>query len=445
VSGSRPPLRVIESGGPPRPLLAPALELAALGAGLTLAMALIGALPVLHQRLGAFQALYAIGFAFLGLALLRMSRYAAVPRTGVIVLTVALAARVPLLFAAPSLSDDVYRYVWEGTVIAHGGNPYAQAPDDPGLAALRDLEIHPRVNHPELAAIYPPLAEAGFALVAAIAPSVFAFKLWVLLHDLLLVLVLLALLRREGRPPLAAIAYAWNPLVIVEFAGSGHNDPTAMLWLAVAWLLARRHPALSALALGAGALVKLVPLVTLPLFLARWPWRARLTVLGVLVPGLGLFWALTRDADSGLAAYWSRWRNNELVFHVLEGGLGFERARFAALAIVGGAILWALWRRRETLAASRLVLRMATVVAPVVHPWYLGWTLIAEPLRPSAPWLLFSLTAVLNYGVLATPAEGRDFHLSLGGRAIEYGLPLALAAALAAWRRLRAARPPGRL
>jgi hypothetical protein len=444
VSGSRPPLRLIEDGGRPRVPLAPAFELAALGTGLTLAMALIGALPGLQQRLGAFQALYVIGFAFLGLTLLRMSRFVTVPRTGMIVVAVAFAARVPLLFAPPSLSDDVYRYVWEGTVIAHGANPYAQAPDDPRLAALRDREIHPRVNHPEIATIYPPLAEAGFALVAAIAPSVFGFKLWVLLHDLLLVLVLLALLRREGQPPLAAIAYAWNPLVIVEYAGSGHNDPTAMLWLAVAWLLAPRRPVLSALALGAGALVKLAPLVTLPLFFARWPWRARLAALAVLLPGLGLFWALTRGADSGLTAYWSRWRNNELVFHALERWLGFEQARFAALVLVAGAILWALWQRRETIAASRLVLRVATVVAPVVHPWYLGWTLMAEPLRPSAPWLLFSLTAVLSYGVLATPAEGRDFHLSLGGRAIEYGLPLALAAALAAWRRLRAARQGGR-
>jgi len=112
VPDPRPPLRVIEGGGRPRPPIGRALELAALGAGLTLTMALAGAMPGWHARLGAFQVLYSIGFAFMGLVLLRLRRYAAVPHTGWIVLAVALAARVPLLFAAPSLSDDVYRYVW---------------------------------------------------------------------------------------------------------------------------------------------------------------------------------------------------------------------------------------------------------------------------------------------------------------------------------------------
>lgn len=438
MSDPRPPLEVIAGGGRPRPPLGAALELAALGAGLTLAMALIGAMPDLTRRLGAFQALYAIGFAFLGLALLRMRRYAAIPHTGWIVLAVALAARIPLLFAPPSLSDDVYRYVWEGRVLAHGGNPYTQAPADPALEDLRDRTIHPRVNHPELATIYPPFAEAGFALVAAVSPTVLAMKLWVVLHDLLLIAVLLALVRQAGGPPLAVAAYAWNPLPIVEYAGSGHNDPTAMLWLAVAWWLVRRRPVASALALGAGVLVKLAPLIALPLFVVRWPWRARIAALTVLAAGLGAFWALTRHADSGLTAYWSRWRNNELIFHVLERGLGFEPARLAALGLVAGAVAWTLWRARGVLAGSRIVLRVATVVAPVVHPWYLGWVLMAEPFRPSAPWLLLSLTAVLNYGVFATPAEGRAFHLPLGWRVVEYGLPLALAAALALRRRWRA-------
>lgn len=438
---TRPPLRLIEGGGRPHPPFAAALELAALGSGLVLVMTLIGAIPDLRARLGAFQALYAIGFGFLGLALARMPRYAAVPHAGMIVFAVAVAARVPLLLAPPSLSDDVHRYVWEGRVIVHGANPYTHAPSHPALAPLRDDGIHPRINHPELATIYPPLAEAGFALVAALSPTVLAFKIWVVLHDLALVLALLALLGRERGPPLAAAAWAWNPLVIVEYTGNGHNEPTALLWLAMAWLLLPRRPALSALALSAAVLVKLAPLVALPFFVARWTRRARFTALAVLAPGLLAFWALTRGADSGLGAYWSRWRNNELAFHVLERLLGFEPARFAALALVAAAIAWGLWRGLGTFAGSRFALRVATLVAPVVHPWYLGWVLVAEPLRPSAPWLLLSLTAVLNYGVFAAPAEGGDFHLPLAGRAVEYGLPLALAVALALWRRARAARP----
>jgi len=81
-------------------------------------------------------------------------------------------------------------------------------------------------------------------------------------------------------------------------------------------------------------------------------------------------------------------------------------------------------------------------VSPVVHPWYLGWALLFEPLAPSAPWLLLSLTAILNYGLLAPPAAGRDFHLPLAWRWVEYGAPLALGL-LAAVRAVRRSPPAG--
>jgi hypothetical protein len=377
----------------------------------------------------------------MAITLIRRRRFEVLPRTGLIVLAVALAARVPLLLAAPTLSDDVYRYVWEGRVLVAGGNPYVQSPDDPALVSLRDREIHSRVNHPELATIYPPLAEAGFALVASLSDTVRAFKIWVLLHDMALILVLLRLFGRAGAGPLAVIAYAWNPLVIVEYAGSGHCDPTGILWLALAWLLLERRPAWSAVAFAAAVLVKLAPLVILPFFWRSWPGRTRAISAALLAAGLAVYAGLSRSPHSGLAAYWDRWRNNELVFHVLERGLGgFDAARFAVGGLIVLAILWAWRRYADGLDASRAVLRVATVAAPVVHPWYLGWTLMFEPRRPSAPWLLLSLTAVLNYGVLVSPVEGRDYHLSVGWRAVEYGVPLACALILGAWRRRASAR-----
>jgi Glycosyltransferase family 87 len=438
VSGTRPPPRPADPGPSSHASLSRALELAALGAGLTLTTTFIAGVRDPMHALGTYQALYAVAFTFFGLAVWQVRRFAGLPHAGAIVMAVAIAARMPLLFTGPSLSDDLYRYVWEGRVIVHGGNPYAQSPADPALAPLRDRTIHPRVNHPELATIYPPLAEAEFALVARISATVRAFKFWVVLHDLALIAVLMRLLKRQGSGAIAAIAYAWNPLVIVEFAGSGHMDPMAMLWLAVAWLACDRRPVLSALALAAGVLIKLAPLVALPFFLRRWPWRARVTAGLTLAVGLGWFWMLTRGASSGLQAYWSRWRNNELVFYVLEHGLGgFDAARAAALAIVAVAVVLALIRHREVIPASRLSMRVATVVSPVVHPWYLAWVMMFEPFRPSAPWLLLSLTAVLNYGVFAAPAEGRSYHLPVAWRVVEYGLPLILAFVLVLVHRVR--------
>jgi hypothetical protein len=425
----------VEGGAGHAPITA-ALEFTALGAGLTLVMVLLGRLPSWFHDLGTFQALFALAFGFFALALLRIRRYQRLPHAGLAVLAVATAARLALLPAAPSLSGDLYRYVWEGRVIAHGGNPYRQSPDDPALAALRDPAIYPNINHKGLATIYPPLAEAGFALVARISPTVTAFKLWVVLHDLALVLVLIVWAARRGVSPVPVIAYAWNPLVLVEYAGSGHNDAVALLWLVLAVALARERPALSALALVAGALTKLAPLVALPFLARRWTSGARLLAAVLLTAGLGWFLAAARGANSGLHAFWSAWSNNELAFHYLQWAAGsFAAARGVALALFAGLVAWALVRIPCEARATRVALRSALLLSPVLHPWYLGYALVFEPLGPSAPWLLLSLTAVLNYGVLSAPALGRDFHLPLAWRWLEYGAPLALAALLALLRR----------
>jgi hypothetical protein len=435
VSARRPALRLIRGGGAAAgeaAPLGPALEFSALGIGLTLVVSLLARMPSWFRGLGAFQSLFLVGFAFFALAVVLRRRYERLPHVGLAMFAVAFATRALLAPLPPSLSGDLYRYVWEGRVLLAGEDPYTRAPDDARLEALRDRVIWPQVNHPELATIYPPLAEAGFALVARLSPTVTAFKLWVALHDLALVAVLMAWTRRLGAGPLAALVYAWNPLVLIEYAGTGHNDPTAMLWLALAFLLAESRPAWSAAALALGCLVKLAPLAALPFLLRRWPWRARAIALLALAAGLGVFWMKTRAAYSGLAAYWGAWRNNELAFHYLDRWLGgYAPARTAALALVAAAAAWAWWKRRDAARATRLVVRSGAVLSPVLHPWYLGWALMFEPLGASLPWLAFSATAVLNYGVFSTPVEGRSFHLPLAWRWIEYGVPLALAAALA--------------
>ena len=436
-----PRLRVIERGEKTAPQWGPALELAALGVGLTLTVAWLGRLPTWHYNLGAFQGLFALAFAFYGLALLRLRRYAPVPRAGLAVLAVAIATRAALLPVTPSLSGDVYRYIWEGRVALHGGNPYQQSPLDPALAPLRERAVYPQVEHPQLSTIYPPLALAGFALVAAVSQTVGAFKLWVTLHDLALVLLLLAWARRRGESAVPVIAYAWNPLVLVEYAGSGHHDPTGILWLVAALMLLERRPVLSALALAAGALVKLAPLVVAPFLFRRWPWRARLLALAALGAGLALYWSQTRGSASGLVAYWRTWRNNQLLFHYLERWTGsFDQARLLALALVAGALVCAWLRGWSVERAARLGLGAGLLVSPAMHPWYLGWVLVFEPLGPSVFWVLLSLTAILNYGLFATPEAGRDFHLPLAWRWVEYGIPALAALTLTALRTRRPRR-----
>jgi hypothetical protein len=417
------------------------LRLAALGTGLVLTAVLAARLPSWRSELGTFQALFVVAFAFYALAVKVAARLEPT-RVGILtVLLVAVATRVALLPVSPTLSDDLYRYVWEGRVVTHGGNPYRSGPLAPALERLRDRELFPRVNHPELASVYPPLAMAGFALVARVSPTVWAMKLWVILHDLALVACVLAW-ARPGRTSLgAALAYAWNPLVLVEYAGTGHNDPTAMLWLVLALIWAERSPIASAMALAVGVLVKLAPLAALPFLLRRWPWRARLTSLLMLGVGLGGYWLATRGPDSGLSAYWRTWLNNELAFHYLAAWTGRpDIARLLALGVATAVAVMAWTAAWDATRAARALLRTGVLVSPVAHPWYFGWVLVLEPLtggvRASfAPWALLSATCILSYGLFAPPREGGAYHLPLAWRWLEYGAPLALAAGIARFAR----------
>lgn len=385
-------------------------------------------------ELGALQALAFVSFAALAAILARSPRWR-LPHGVALVTVVALALRLCVIARPPELSDDLFRYVWDGRVLAAGVDPYAFAPADTALAALRDSAVHARINHPHLRTIYPPLAEAGFAFAHFALPGVTGMKVWVLLHDVALCALLALWCLRRGGSALPAVAYAWNPLVVIEYAGSGHHDPTALLPLALAFYLAEKRPALSALAFAAAVLGKLLPLVALPMLWRAWPWRARAVAAAVTGAGLALFAWRALGRSSGLQAYAATWRNNELAFHYAALWMGEPAARLAAAVVVALVALAAARGMKDAALAARAALRTALLAGPVMHPWYLGWTIVWEPLAPSWPWLLLCALALLNYGVFAPPAEGGAFHLSVSWRWIEYGLPLLLAVSLRLFRR----------
>ena len=400
---------------------------------------LLGRIGDWRAELGRFQVLMLLAFAAYALAIWQRRRWWALPRAGAFVVLVALAMRAAVFPVSPTLSDDVYRYAWEGRVLASGGNPYMHAPSDTALAHLREREVYPRVNHPGLRAIYPPLAEAGFALVARTWFSLIAFKLWVVLHDLVLCAVLAWWCARRGGSAWDAIAYAWNPLVVAEYAGNAHHDPTGILWLVLALAAAERRPWSSALALIGSVMVKLVALSALPFLARAWPMRVRVVGGLALAGALAVYVWLARGPGSGLEAFASHWRHNDALFGLAAQAWGDSGARLVAALAVGAVMVIALWRRLPAAAGTQAVLRAGLLFGPVLHPWYLGWVLALEPLAPSPAWLLLSCTALLGYGVFSVPAEGGAYHPGPGWRVVEFGLPalLALGLALRARRRRR--------
>jgi hypothetical protein len=385
-------------------------------------------------------------------------------------LACALVFRLVAAAGEPLLSDDVYRYVWDGRVQLHGIHPYAHAPSDPALAALRD-DDWARINHPELRTLYPPLAEAAFAGLVAVGLGPGGFKLAMGLADFGVVLALAGLLKRRRLDRDRVMLYAWNPLAVIESAGSGHLEPLAILpmLLAMGWIIDRR-PALSTLALAAGVQVKLVPLLLAPGHVRRCGVKAALLLPLALVAS-ALPYALTGPAlGAGLVDYAERWEHNAFVYAGIERALLWldtasylkplvdaarrtldlplpwealyravwprEVARIVIAVALGAWVVTVLARRLEDpLREGLWILGGMLVLSPTVHPWYVLWVLPLAAARRSWGWLLLAALVPVAYC-----GTGGDVPWWL--RAVEYGMPLALSATLGRRAGRRAERGP---
>jgi alpha-1,6-mannosyltransferase len=172
----------------------------------------------------------------------------------------------------PRLSTDIYRYIWDGRLQGAGINPYLYVPVDPRLAELRDDSIYPNINRREYAhTIYPPVAQIFFFVVTRVTQRIPGFKTVLVLLDLVTVGLVAATLRAIGQPAERVIVYAWHPLPVFEFGGSGHIDALMICFIALA-LFARAHQkfGIAGFALGAATLVKFIPVVLLPAIYRRW-------------------------------------------------------------------------------------------------------------------------------------------------------------------------------
>jgi hypothetical protein len=349
-----------------------------------------------------------------------------------------VAAVVFRLIAAtysPSLSDDVYRYVWDGRVQAAGHHPYKFAPSDPMRAELRDELVFPKINHPEIPTIYPPLAEMLFALLGVAKLGVTGFKFAFALLDVGVIWALLRLLRALHLPRDRVVLYAWNPLAVIEIAGSGHVEPLGILFvlLAIAWLVEGKATR-AGIALGAAIQAKLLPLILLPGFARRMKVWALLAMVAV-VAGTAAPYAIRGPwYGGGVVAYAHRWEHGAVLFagvrrffewadaapHV-KAGIAWAQARFgtsetalwdglyrmvwpqelARVTVAVAALTWAVaqsFRRGlDAAAEARLALGGAILLAPTLHPWYVLWVLPLAAAQGTGGWLLFGALVPLQY------------------------------------------------
>jgi alpha-1,6-mannosyltransferase len=355
----------------------------------------------------------------------------------VVVIGVVLAAvwHIEFLRLPPGADDDIHRYVWDGRLQRLGYNPYIVVPSDPAVKGLHTSETR-NLNNPNLPTPYPAGAELFFRLVTALRESAFALKAAFVVCDFAIVFVLLDLLRCTRQPAHLLLVYAWNPLLAIEVAGSGHVDIVGALLLVVsAAALVRRRRAAAAVAFGLAIAVKFLPIILLPLY-----WR-RVRIRDALLAALavGLLYVPFLDHSflkhgliplGSLGPYVHSFWFNDPVFAALEHIAAPEF--IAGLAVLVG-LLTSLWfrRRSEVLLPAAFAWSMAAslLCAPVVYPWYLLWLLPFLRSASAIPILIWTVSILPTYYVWHLRALGRPFIVPGWIMLVEYGC-VAIAAAI---------------
>lgn len=406
----------------------PNLKIVILGLFLLLPYLAAWWLSDLRQNTVGFELVFFAAFALYAVAVVSLIlRFDPLPQRGLWpIFALAVAMQSILIFTPPTLSDDMYRYVWEGRLQAHGFSPYRYPPRAPELTHLRDKAIWPHINRKNSITVYPPAAQMAYVTLWRIWPdSVRWFQLTIAASGLLAGVLLVKLLQALGRSPYRVLIYLWSPLLAFETAHAAHIDGLILpLLVGVWWARVKERDSLVGILLGLAAAIKFYPALLLPaLWRPQYPhgrWRMplafALTLSATYLPYLLIY----GSAVIGFLPKYLREQfnagplvNTLLSFFYQQGFNPTHNISILLLTILGLiALSMALRPARDGETALRRCLWLigpVTLLSYNLFSWYLLWLLplIAIFLQPGerfglrldawTGWWLFSGLIALSY------------------------------------------------
>jgi len=360
-------------------------------------------------------------------------------------LCAALALRLILFFSWPTLSDDFYRFIWDGRLWLAGQHPFLKVPADfltDGLPGL-DADLFTQLNSKHYFTVYPPVAQLFFVLSAWLSPnsvagSVAVLRLLLLAAEIGSVVLMLRLLQAQSQPRTQVLWYALNPLIVLELFGNLHFEGFVIFFLLLfLWWHQRGLLPLAAVAFALAVGVKLVPLIFLPLVLLTLSWRNRIRFSIVFVACLAAMMVPMYQREvwlgfgSSLQLYFQKFEFNASVYY-LAREYGFwkygyniiERIAWK-LAVAGGALILtysfvASRQEREWPRSFLLIGFLHLLFSTTVHPWYIAPLVMLSVFQPLRFALVWSGVVFLSYaGYTAT-----GYHESLWLVGLEYAVVL---------------------
>lgn len=344
----------------------------------------------------------------------------------ILVVLIGAALRLATVFSPTSLSDDVFRYVWDGHVTLAGINPYQYVPSELVERGLLSDETLTLLNSPDYYSVYPPLAQAFFAACTGLADmtGLSADRLMRAcfgLVDLLTIALLISLLRQLGRSRTWAVFYAWNPFVVWEVVGGGHSEALMLPFVVLALTACVNGRALSfGVFIGLAGLSKLTCLLLAPVMgwylLRRHGVRsaALAAVTAFAVVGIGytpfLFDGLLDHHQDSFALYDGVFIFNAPLFDIARSMLGYQEGvtpdvadqivpwfKVGVLSFLLVATLAVNGKKHRLFASLTAVSMTAILLSSVFHPWYLLLPLLVGVVAQSVSVVALSGLVVLSY------------------------------------------------
>lgn len=306
-------------------------------------------------------------------------------------LVVAIAIRLGLFWGVPSLSDDYFRFVWDGQIRTEDFNPYTSSPAElVDQLPERFNSLYSCLNSSKYHSTYPPLSQYIFSIPAWSGINDVFWFMTVMRSILLLfdIGVLILLFQFTARVS-SVLVYAFNPLVILELTGNLHFEGVVIFFLLLAWWLYKKGNGLSAaLALSFGILTKLTPLMFLPVLFRKLGFQKAVLNYLVIVAGIVLFsipfldFHILGGMGDGLDLFFRKFEFNAgLFFLIREIGFWFKGydtvqtvGPWLSIIAFGLIVVYSILiveKSTNWAKAFTVILFVQLIFATTVHPWYI--------------------------------------------------------------------------
>ena len=293
----------------------------------------------------------------------------------------AMLLRLLLLFSIPALSDDVYRFIWDGRLITQFVDPYKQLPTDYLSQGIEGItpDLFLKLNSPEYFSVYPPFNQVFFFLAALISPgsefwSIVILRMVIFVFELGNIRLIRKLLKHYKLPDRYGLFYALNPMVILELTGNLHFESIMIYFLLLAlWYFEQKKLHWSAVFFGLSVATKFLPLIFLPLLFRKIGFKKTM-LYGLIVGGVLVisFLPLINTAHiwaigDSLALYFQKFEFNGSIYY-LARWYGFETEGHNIIAKSGQ------WMMMATLVSITLYALLPTKKSlPIKMVWV--WSL----------------------------------------------------------------------